>query len=153
MLAPGSPVPALSPAGLDGGNLSLAAVAGPALLAFFKVSCPTCQFTFPYLERIAGSASGLSIAGISQDSATASGDFARAFGLTFPIYLDESKAGYPASNAFRITHVPSLFLVEDGRISEAVSGFSRVDLENIARRFGAAPLFGPGEKVPDFRPG
>ncbi len=27
---------------------------GPVLLAFFKVSCPTCQLTLPYLQRISG---------------------------------------------------------------------------------------------------
>jgi peroxiredoxin len=25
---------------------------GPVVLAFFKISCPTCQFTFPYLQQI-----------------------------------------------------------------------------------------------------
>ncbi len=26
---------------------------GPALLAFYKISCPVCQLTAPYLERLA----------------------------------------------------------------------------------------------------
>ncbi len=40
--------------GLDGGNFSLqeALQRGPVLAVFFKVSCPTCQYTFPFLERI-----------------------------------------------------------------------------------------------------
>ena len=25
---------------------------GPVLAAIFKVSCPTCQYTFPFLERL-----------------------------------------------------------------------------------------------------
>jgi peroxiredoxin len=25
---------------------------GPVIAAFFKMSCPTCQFTFPFLQRI-----------------------------------------------------------------------------------------------------
>ena len=38
----------------EGGKFSLqdALQQGPVLLAFFKVSCPTCQYTFPFLERI-----------------------------------------------------------------------------------------------------
>ena len=154
MLAPGSPAPDLPPlTGLDGSELTLSDVAGPVLLAFFKVSCPTCQFTFPYLERIAAAAPGLNVIGISQDGAKAASDFAQAFGLTFPVHLDEAKSGYPASNAYQITHVPSLFVVEQARISQSVSGFSRVDLEAIATRFDAPPPFEPGEKIPEFRPG
>src|SRR6266566_9087439 len=38
----------------DGGEFSLQAAVkqGPVLAAFFKVSCPTCQYAFPYIERI-----------------------------------------------------------------------------------------------------
>ena len=154
MLAPGAPAPevSLSSGGGDGG-FTLAGTPGPVLLVFFKASCPTCQFTFPYLERIARGASGLTVAGVSQDGAQTAAQFAEAFGVTFPVYLDDAGAGYPASNAYGIQYVPSLFLVEDGRVTEAVSGFSRAGLEGLARRFGAPSPFAPGEKVPDFRPG
>src|SRR5687767_3879960 len=146
MLAAGSPAPEVSLAGTAGDRFTLAGASGPVLLAFFKVSCPTCQFTFPYLERIAARAPGLAVVGISQDGAGAAAQFSETFGLSFPVYLDEAAAGYPASNAYRITHVPSLFLVEDGRISEAFSGFSRSGLEGLARSFAAPPPFAPGEK-------
>ena len=120
----------------------------PVLLAFFKVSCPTCQFTFPYLERMSAKAP---VIGISQDSQELTDEFRRAFRLTFPILLDGK--GYPASNAFRIETVPSLFLIDpDGRISFAVTGFSRADLASISERFGAAP-FRDGERIPEFKPG
>ena len=38
----------------DGGEIGLAEITaqGPALLAFFKISCPVCQLTFPFLQRI-----------------------------------------------------------------------------------------------------
>jgi peroxiredoxin len=38
----------------DGGEIGLEEIIaqGPALLAFFKTSCPVCQLTFPFLERI-----------------------------------------------------------------------------------------------------
>jgi peroxiredoxin len=124
----------------------------PALLSFFKISCPVCQFTFPYLERLA-TASGLHVIGISQDGPEDTREFCAAFGITFPVLLDSRKAGYQASNAFQITHVPSLFLVEpDGTISAAESGFSRAFLSDLGSRFGKAPFL-EGERVPEYKPG
>ena len=120
----------------------------PVLLAFFKISCPTCQFTFPYLQRMADK---VPILGVSQDDEESTDEFRRAFKLTFPIVLDPPR--YPASNSYALSHVPSLFLVEpDGRISFAVSGFSRRDLEQIGNRFGSSP-FHEGDRIPDFKPG
>ena len=39
---------------LDGKDYLLSALLerGPVVAAFFKISCPVCQFTFPFLERI-----------------------------------------------------------------------------------------------------
>ena len=123
----------------------------PVMLAFLKVSCPICQYTFPFLERLS-SAQGLRIVGISQDGAGATTDFSREFSVSFPMALDEAKGNYATSDAYRITHVPSLFLVEGTTITQAVSGFSRKDLAQLGERFGVA-LFHQGEKIPDFRPG
>jgi peroxiredoxin len=151
MLAVGSKAPDFELAGIDAEPIRLSAVAaaGPVLLAFFKVSCPVCQYTLPFLERLARSASVL---GISQNERPDAAEFRRAFGITFPMAFDFAPA-YTVSNAYGITHVPSLFLVEaDRTVSLAGSGFSRRDLETIALRFDAA-LFRPDEQVPEFRPG
>src|SRR5207245_3411229 len=46
---------------------------GPVVAAFFKVSCPVCQFTFPFLEslyKLYGSGD-VSVLDISQDDASA----------------------------------------------------------------------------------
>jgi peroxiredoxin len=144
---------------VDGQAQSLEAILarGPALLAFFKVSCPVCQFTFPFLERIhkgQGSEDGrVQIIAISQDKAGATREFNQEYGVTFPTLLDESNTGYPVSNAFGIDTVPSLFLVEpDGSVSMSGRGFSKKDLETLGQRAGVAP-FAPGEKVPENRPG
>ena len=52
-----------------------------------------------------------------------------------PTLIDAPRA-YPASNAYRITHVPSLFLVEtDGKISQAIEGFSKADHRETGRPF------------------
>lgn len=125
---------------------------GPILVAFFKVSCPTCQYTLPYLQRFAD-ANAIAVLGISQDDAAATRRFCQTYGVTFPILLDSASARYPVSNAYRIKTVPSLFLIEpNGSISKASNGFSRQDLEEIGSRFEFVP-FEAGEQIPAFRPG
>jgi peroxiredoxin len=130
---------------------------GPVLLAFFKVSCPTCQFTFPFLQRLidgnpeAGPDRPRLVA-ITQDDAAATRQFEEKFGVSMPTLVDDQRT-YPASNAYRITHVPSLFLVEkDGKISQAFDGFSMAEIEKLGKRFHAAP-FRAAEQIPALRPG
>jgi peroxiredoxin len=153
MLEAGAHAPGFQLPGLDGAAHSLAEMLqrGPALLAFFKVSCPVCQYTFPFLERI-HQGGGVQVVGISQDQARATREFNQEYGVTFTTLLDDSDS-YPVSNAFGISSVPSLFLVEpDGAISASESGFSKSHLETVGRRAGAAP-FRPAERVPEGRPG
>ena len=131
---------------------------GPVLLAFYKVSCPTCQLAFPFLERLhcGQKADGFQVVGISQDDSRATDEFNRTFGLTLTTLLDppmEHSVRYPASNAYQITNVPSLFLVEqDGQISESVNGFDKSELEKLGQRFGVQ-IFTPADRVPAYRPG
>lgn len=125
--------------------------AGPVLLAFFKVSCPTCQLTLPFLGRLAGA--HLQVVPVSQDSPAATRRFAQEFRLTIPAMFDGEEDGYPASNAFGITVVPSVFLVEqDRRISWDLVGFHRKQLELLAGRSGQ-PIFYAGEMVPELKAG
>jgi peroxiredoxin len=125
--------------------------AGPVLLAFFKVSCPTCQLTLPYLQRISGEK--VRIIPVSQDSAPATLGFAQAFGVQLPFLFDREEDDYPASNSFGLTHVPSMFLVErDRRISWEWTGFHKRQLEAVAERAGV-PIFHPGDMVPESKAG
>ena len=154
MIAAGDPAPSFELKKLAGGKESLAVILkdGPALFAFFKVSCPVCQLTAPYLERLAAG-NNLQIFGVSQDDAGATEGFNQRFGVTFPTLLDQAGEDYPASNAYGISAVPSLFLVEqDGRVSKAFSGFSKRDLEEVGDRAGTAP-FRPGDNVPEWKAG
>jgi peroxiredoxin len=159
LLAEGTLAPEFELRGLDGNPHSLASILarGPALLAFFKVSCPVCQYTLPFLERIyQGSgreAGAVQILAVSQDKAGSTREFNEEFGITFPALLDDGNGGYPVSNAFGIASVPSLFLIEpDGTISLSGTGFSKKDLEVVGHRAGVAP-FRQGERVPEQRPG
>ena len=153
MLSAGSRAPEFVLPTLSGETASLRQMAGsePVLLAFLKISCPVCQYTFPFLERLSASKE-LRILGISQDGAAGTTEFCREFSVSFPMALDPQNENYAVSDAYRITHVPSLFLVEGTTITQAVSGFSRKDLTQLGERFGVA-LFQKGEKIPEFRPG
>src|ERR1700677_2390723 len=150
----GVKAPAFRLNGLDGSARTLEDIlsGGPALLAFFKISCPVCQLTAPYLERLSVNNS-VQVIGISQDDATATRVFLQRFGVQFATLLDSSGEGYPASNAYGITTVPSLFLVErDGTIARSIKGFSKRDFEEIGARAGVSP-FGPDDHVPEWKAG
>ena len=124
---------------------------GPALLVFYKVSCPTCQLTLPYLGRLAGS--GLQVYAICQNDAESASEFNQEYEVALPTLLDAAAAGYPASNAYGITHVPTLFLINPDRsIAWNSVGFLKKDLESLGQRFGVT-LFGPADRVPDWKGG
>src|SRR5205085_2305682 len=117
-------------------SLNIARKATPVLLAFFKVGCPTCQYAFPYLERIskAYSKDKLSVVGISQDTRENTLEFMNKFGITFPVLLDDTKK-YPASNAYGLNHVPSIFLVSTlGKIELTTVGWVKEEIEKLNRQ-------------------
>ncbi len=118
----------------------------------YKVSCPVCQLTFPFLERLAKN-DAVRVIGISQDDAKSTTAFNERFAVTFPTLLDEAKEGYPVSNGFGISAVPTVFVVEtDGKISKTIEGFSKRDLEDVGNRVHVKP-FRPDEYVPEFKAG
>src|SRR5262245_1121252 len=117
MVEAGAPAPAFRLEALGGGTESLADLLkkGRALVALLKVSCPFCQLASPFLDRIAAGA-GLQVIAVSQDDDGSTQNFNQRFGVTFPTLLDRAKEDYPASNAYGISSVPSIFMVEpDGR--------------------------------------
>ncbi len=153
MLSSCSQAPRFTLRDLDGAEHSLDALLarGPVLLAIFKISCPVCQLTLPYLNRLAGG--GLQTVAISQDDAAPTKRFHGRFGISLPTLIDREEDGYPVSNAFGVTHVPSLLLVEpDGRISLSSEGFVKADLETAAAR-ASKPIFQAGESVPAWKAG
>jgi peroxiredoxin len=152
-LETGATAPAVSLADAAGARSSLDSLlsAGPVLLAFFKVSCPVCQLTLPFLDRLAGG--NVQIIPVSQDDAAATARFAREFGVHVPMLFDREEDGYPASNAFGLTTVPSVFLIEqDRRISWDLVGFSKTQLERLAARIGR-PIFTAADMVPALKAG
>lgn len=154
--------PDFSLTALDGKTHTLASLLhrGPVVLAFFKISCPVCQFTFPFLQRIADrfAGKGASIVGVSQDDEKSTKEFNHEYGVTFPTLID--RHGYPASNAYGLTNVPTIFLIApSGKVLVECMGFDKAALEKIVEelsqheKVSAAPLFGADEVVPAYKPG
>lgn len=148
---------------MDGKQFSLrdALVRGPVVAAFFKISCPVCQYTFPFLERIHKAHGGkhVTVVGVSQNDKKDTAAFIKEYGLTFPILLDDTKS-YPVSNAYCLTNVPTTFwIAQDGEIEISSVGWDRKDIEEInqkAAKFngdGVKPVFQADEQIPDFRAG
>jgi len=162
-LATGNKAPDFTLNTLDGKQFSLSEelLRGPLVLAFFKVSCPTCQYAFPFFERLYKTYrnNGVTLVGISQNDAKETAAFAREFGVNFPILLDEL-GKYPVSNAYGLTNVPTVFwIAQDGEIEVSSVGWIKADFEVMNRKMAeagkstpAAP-FAPGEDVRDFRAG
>jgi peroxiredoxin len=141
-------------------TLSEALQRGPTVVVFFKISCPTCEFTFPFLERLFKAYGGESVSflGISQDDPKATREFCTDAGVTFPALVDGD--GYPASNDYGITNVPSYYLISpDGRVQVSSVGFSKEALEQISARLAGflnqptQPVFLPDEIIPDTKAG
>jgi peroxiredoxin len=162
-LAMGTKAPEFELKTVDGKKFSLGdeLVRGAVVLAFFKVSCPTCQYAFPFLERLhkAYGNKGVALVGVSQNDAKETAAFCKDFGITFPMLLDDTRT-YPVSNAFGLTNVPSIFWIDqDGEIEVSSVGWVKADFEAINRKMAEhgkmapAAMFRSGEDVRDFRAG
>lgn len=159
-LATGTRAPLFSLATSDGSRKNLAETLrnNPlVVLFFFKVSCPVCQFSAPYMERIHKNYPAVPVWGISQDDAVATNEFVRAHGASFPVVLDEK---LESTVEYDLTNVPTVFLVRsDGTIGQVIMGFAKSDFQNlnsaIARISGAdeKTLFTDDDDVPALRPG
>ena len=124
---------------------------GRVLLVFFKVTCPVCQLTLPFLERMHVSGT-LGICAISQNDARDTREFNGYYGVTVPTLLDSEDDDFPASNAYGISSVPTMFLVEDGMISRVTEGWSKPDMEALGAAAGIT-LFRTDDDVPAWKAG
>ena len=154
LLDAGTRAPDFQLSRLEGGEASFAEVAAgrPVLLAFFKVTCPVCQLTMPFLERLHASGA-LTICGVSQNDAADTREFNGYFGVSFATLLDVEDEDFPASNAYGVSSVPSMFLVEpDGVISRVMEGWNKKEMASLGEAAGIA-LFQPEENVPAWKAG
>jgi peroxiredoxin len=157
-LEPGAPFPPITLR--DAKGASLAPPAGETLYVLFKTTCPTCEFTWPYLERLrqAAGAGGLRILAVSQDPPEKAAAFNARLGSRVETAFDPQP--WPASDRLGVDTVPTFFRVgADGRIAQTAIGFSRDAMERLAKRAAEAAgkpyqkLFRPGEQVPSTKAG
>src|SRR5215475_5019100 len=163
-LTAGTQAPRFELLGMDGTRFSLGEMLarGPVLAVFFKISCPVCQYAFPYFERIHktyGNSGKLTMVGISQNEKNDTAEFTRRYGVTFPVLLDDTRS-FPVSNAYGLTNVPTAFwIAQDGEVEISSVGWVRQEFEEIARQAAESagtspkPLFQASEQIADFRAG
>ena len=159
-IVPGTQVSDVSLKTTGGATLTLSKVLQSEsliVLAFLKVSCPVCQFAFPYLERLHRAYPQRAIWGVSQDDLDNAMSFARAYGCTFPILLDEDLC---VTTKFGVNIVPSIFLVDkSGQVKISSVGFTKDDLEQINKSLSEISdkplkaLFTEADDVPPLIPG
>jgi hypothetical protein len=146
-LQPGTAVPEL-----PGADLS----SGPKTLFFYKVTCPTCQIAAPVAERLFGTFPDRFVA-VVQDPPEKVASFADEYRTTFQSITDAPP--YELSDAYRIEVVPTLFLVEDGAVTDVVESWDRDGWNRLGSRLASAvgqsigPLSEEGDGLPVFRPG
>jgi peroxiredoxin len=132
-------------------RLSDALLRGPVALVFYKSACPTCQFSFPHIQRMfsaLGQAPGLTLWGISEDDVDETKEFAAQHGITFDLLIDEYP--YAVSAAYGLQFVPAIFLIQpDGKIAVSEYGFTKAGLNRV----GGIEYFKPNDGLPATRPG
>ena len=121
------------------------------------MSCPTCQFTFPFLERLHKRYPTANIWAVSQDDEGASTGFAKQYDLTLPILIDQ---GLSVTVKYDLTTVPTILRVDKNlSVQQTSLGFVRDELEelnvDIAKTTNqpVTKLFEPADSVPDAKPG
>jgi peroxiredoxin len=154
-LAPGANFPTVSLPTPQGGAAPLADAwaQGEALLLLGHSDCRTTRLALPCVDLIhRRRGAGTAVVAVLQDTADAALGLRDQLGLDLPLRLEADP--YPLAAALGVTVVPTLFVVgRDGRIVQVAQAFDKQALEELAARFGAAPLFAPDDPRPAFRPG
>lgn len=131
----------------------------PALYAFFKNGCPTCQLAFPIvaeLERRYGGA--IPVVAVAQDEPKKAGPWLAEKGFAGKVIDDSSR--YPMSRAYGIVSVPTLVLVDElGVVASVSEAWSRERYNEWARDLGertgrtTEPVSTEDDGRPAFKPG
>jgi hypothetical protein len=94
---------------------------------------------------------------VGQDPPERLDAYAREYGLSFPAVSEPPP--YAISDAYGIRSVPTLFLVDGGRVVEAVESWNRDAWNALAARAGeltgtpVEEVSSAGDGLPPFRPG
>lgn len=163
-LQPGSSAPDFDlPARGDGPDrVSLGTLTenGPALLAFFKASCPTCQLSFPVWGELARRyGHKVAVTGVAQDPLEVARPWLDERGFDAPV-LDDSD-GFAVSAAYELATVPTLVLVaSDGQVMAVGEGWDRnranawdAELAELSGQSSPGPLSTAEDGLPPHKPG
>lgn len=132
---------------------------GPALLAFFKTSCPTCRLAMPVvgeLERRYGDA--VPVVAVTQTAMGTTRPWLVENGFAGPV-LDDEQGRFAVSRSYDVQTVPTLVLVDDGRVVATTEGWDRERMNGWAKDLGArtgrdaSPVSTEGDGRPIFKPG
>ena len=157
-LDPGASFPSI--ALRDETGASVSPPSGETLYVVFKTTCPTCELTWPYLERIRQTAEpgGLRVIAISQDDPAKTSAFNRRLRTRVETVYDPEP--WKASDRLGVTNVPTFFRVApDGKVAETVVGFTRDNMEGFGRRAASLAgrpftgVFRAGDHAPAIKPG
>ena len=140
-------------------SLSDLTAAGPALLVFFKTSCPTCRLALPVvaeLERRYGDV--VPVVAVTQTAMATTRPWLGEQGFA-GVVLDDERSQFAVSRAYEVGTVPTLVLVEAGRVAATSEAWDRDRMNawarDLAARSGreAVPVSTDGDGRPAFRPG
>jgi peroxiredoxin len=142
----------------DGNFYSLSLAEGYKLLIFYKTTCPTCQLTLPFMEKLHRLYGGsVRIWGVVQDPPQEAQGFAKKYGLSFPQLIDYPD--YPASVDYHVEVVPTLYLISpEGKVEFVSQSFVRAEIERLTQMLASISglayedIFA-GSSVPAFKPG
>ncbi len=157
MLGVGDKAPAIDLRGLDDKQYSLDRHWTLAL--FFKTTCPTCKYAWPFYERLyrAYHKAGLQVLGISQHDPARTREYGKEYGSAFPLLIDKELR---VSKEYDPDFVPTGFLIDPaGRITDAFASWNRQQFRKLGREIAdglgvqAQTLIAPNEDVVDFKPG
>lgn len=157
MLSIGSPAPALELEGINGEHYSSRDKL--TLAIFFKTSCPTCQYAWPFYERLfrAYGINGLQVFGVSQHDREKTRQFASTYQASFPHLVDD---GLRASGKYNPEFVPTGYLIDKkGKIIESFVSWKRSDFDHLSQTIAKTLKLSPpeliksDEDVVQFKPG
>jgi peroxiredoxin len=151
MLAVGDRAPALElPDAVTGESVADPWRDGPVVLAFFKTTCPVCQMAAPKVQALAEA--GVRVVAVGEDPPPEIRSYADRYGQKVATLSEP--APYPASDAFGIDTVPTLFLVdEDGTVRDSVVSWDRDEWNRFAVAAGGTAVSEEGDGLSPFRPG
>ena len=130
----------------------------PTVLWFYKVTCSTSQLAAPKAEILA-EAYPDSVVGVGEDPPQALEAFSEQFGMPSLRSVPDLEP-FPASNAYDIDSVPTMFLVDaDGRIDDVVQSWDREGYNRVSARLaeltgaGFVEISNESDGLPAFKPG